>query len=67
VAFFLLVAPCTLAQNTPKSIAAAATQVHAADSTPHAAIFTDVTSELGLHFQYVASHTSRKYLIETMG
>jgi hypothetical protein len=67
VAFFLLVAPCTLAQNTPKLIAATATQVHAADSTSHAAIFTDVTSELGLHFEYVASHTSRKYLIETMG
>ena len=32
-----------------------------------AAIFTDVTAELDLHFEYVASHTSRKYLIETMG
>jgi hypothetical protein len=29
--------------------------------------FTDVTSELGLSFQHIASHTSRKYLIETMG
>jgi enediyne biosynthesis protein E4 len=29
--------------------------------------FTDVTSAVGLHFQNVASHTSRKYLIETMG
>jgi hypothetical protein len=29
--------------------------------------FSDVTSALGLHFQHVASHTSRKYLIETMG
>jgi hypothetical protein len=26
-----------------------------------------VTSALGIHFQHVASHTSRKYLIETMG
>ncbi len=26
-----------------------------------------MTSALGLHFQHVASHTSRKYLIETMG
>src|SRR5258708_5525040 len=27
----------------------------------------DVTSAIGLHFQHVASHTSRKYLIDTMG
>src|SRR3989440_11804127 len=29
--------------------------------------FIDVTSALGLHFQYMASHTSKKYLPETMG
>jgi len=29
--------------------------------------FADVTSVLGLSFQYIASHTSRKYLLETMG
>ncbi|MCU1269969.1 MAG: ASPIC/UnbV domain protein [Acidobacteriaceae bacterium] len=29
--------------------------------------FSEVTSALGLHFHYIASHTSRKYLIETMG
>jgi enediyne biosynthesis protein E4 len=29
--------------------------------------FTDVTSALGIHFEHVASHTSKKYLIETMG
>jgi enediyne biosynthesis protein E4 len=29
--------------------------------------FSEVTSARGLHFQHVASHTSRKYLIETMG
>jgi len=29
--------------------------------------FFDVTSALGIHFQHVASHTSKKYLIETMG
>jgi hypothetical protein len=66
-AFSLLVVPCTWAQNAPRSIDAAATSVQVADSPPHAAIFTDVTSELGLRFEYVASHTSRKYLIETMG
>src|SRR5260370_19985819 len=41
----------------------------AAVSSPAAAQpkLTDVTSAIGLHFQHVASHTSRKYLIETMG
>jgi len=29
--------------------------------------FSDVTSALDLHFQHIASHTSKKYLIETMG
>lgn len=29
--------------------------------------FTDVTSALGIHFSGLAQHTSRKYLIETMG
>jgi enediyne biosynthesis protein E4 len=67
MALSLLVVPCTWSQNAPRSIDPVATSVQVADSPPHAAIFTDVTSELGLHFEYVASHTSRKYLIETMG
>src|SRR6266700_7836767 len=29
--------------------------------------FTDATSALGLNFRNMASHTSKKYLIETMG
>jgi hypothetical protein len=29
--------------------------------------FSDVTSAVGTHFQHIASHTSKKYLIETMG
>ena len=29
--------------------------------------FTDITAEAGVHFTGVASHTSRKYLLETMG
>jgi hypothetical protein len=29
--------------------------------------FSDVTSSVGVHFENIASHTSRKYLIETMG
>jgi hypothetical protein len=43
-----------------------ATQVQS-DSIPEVARFTDVTAALGLSFEYVASHTSKKYLIETMG
>jgi len=33
-------------------------------TTPH---FSDVTSSVGVNFENIASHTSRKYLIETMG
>ncbi len=40
---------------------------YGADSPPAQPRFADVTSALGIHFQHVASHTSRKYLIETMG
>jgi len=30
-------------------------------------MFVDVTERLGVNFQYRASHTSKKYLLETMG
>src|SRR6266700_559146 len=66
-AFLVLAVPCTWAQNAPSSIVAPAIHVQAADSAPKIAVFTDVALELGLHFEYAASHTSRKYLIETMG
>jgi len=29
--------------------------------------FVDVTASSGIHFEYLASHTSKKYLLETMG
>ena len=29
--------------------------------------FTDITAKLGINFEYFASHTSKKYLLETMG
>ena len=29
--------------------------------------FTDVAAERGINFRYISSHTSKKYLIETMG
>jgi hypothetical protein len=64
VALFLVFATSAVAQTIPKPV----------DSGPvptgpslDAAKFTDVTSALNINFEYVASHTSRKYLIETMG
>jgi enediyne biosynthesis protein E4 len=66
-AFIVLVVPRAWAQNAPSSIAAQGTHVQVVDSAPQVGVFTDVTSELGLHFEYAASYTSRKYLIETMG
>jgi len=39
----------------------------AEQATSRPAWFVDVTSSRGVHFQYLASHTSRKYLPETMG
>ena len=37
-------------------------------STPGSSeVFIDVTQKLGISFEYLASHTSRKYLLETMG
>jgi hypothetical protein len=36
-------------------------------SKPIPGKFLDTTSALGIHFQYLASHTSKKYLPETMG
>jgi hypothetical protein len=46
-----------LAQNYPQT----------ATSTSSADAFVDITQELGISFQYQASHTSKKYLLETMG
>jgi hypothetical protein len=42
---------------------------HPSQSAPTAepARFVDVTSTAGIDFQYQASHTSKKYLLETMG
>jgi hypothetical protein len=36
-------------------------------SRPLPGKFTDVTTSLGVQFKHIASHTSKKYLIETMG
>jgi enediyne biosynthesis protein E4 len=39
----------------------------AEEAAPRPGWFVDVTSSRGVNFQYLASHTSRKYLPETMG
>jgi len=39
----------------------------ASQPIPAAGKFSDVTATLGIHFQYLSSHVSKHYLIETMG
>jgi hypothetical protein len=65
VLFSLL--PSALAQKAQKLISNSASVVQTAGSTPETAKFNDATSTLGINFEYIASHTSKKYLIETMG
>jgi enediyne biosynthesis protein E4 len=36
-------------------------------STSNAEAFVDITQRVGVNFQYRSSHTSKKYLLETMG
>ena len=50
----------------------AAMTIAAQEKSPHQAApapakFVDVTSALGVQFQHAAPHTSKKYLLETMG
>jgi hypothetical protein len=66
ISLFGLLAFYAMAQKEPTSTAGAAAPVQSG-SIPELAKFTNVTSALGLSFEYVASHTSKKYLIETMG
>jgi hypothetical protein len=67
VVLFAVVATSAIAQTVPKSVKAGATPAQSAKPSPDLAKYTDVTSALNINFEYVASHTSRKYLIETMG
>jgi peptidoglycan hydrolase-like protein with peptidoglycan-binding domain len=66
IALGLLIAGA-MAQKTTTSVAQPSLDHSATPSSQGAARFTDATSALGLNFEYLASHTSRKYLIETMG
>src|SRR6267154_3930404 len=67
VVFFSLLSAGVAAQTGPRSVLPGAGTAQSATSPSDAAKYTDVTSALNINFEYVASHTSRKYLIETMG
>src|ERR1035438_1117614 len=67
VALIGLLVPGGASQTSPTLAAGQASSNQLAASSQGAAKFTDKTSTLDLKFEYVASHTSRKYLIETMG
>src|SRR5580700_3559374 len=56
-----------IAQEAPKPVVSKVGPAQAAGSLSDLAKYTDVTSAMKINFEYVASHTSKKYLIETMG
>jgi hypothetical protein len=67
VALFSLFPSYSPAQEDPRPPVDQKSSDPSATSTPAPAKFTDVTTALGINFEYLASHTSKKYLIETMG
>jgi hypothetical protein len=67
VALFSLFPSYSPAQENPRPPVDEKSPDQPAASTPAPAKFTDVTTALGINFEYLASHTSKKYLIETMG
>jgi hypothetical protein len=67
VALFSLFRSYSPAQEDPRPPVDQKSSDPSATSTPAPAKFTDVTTALGINFEYLASHTSKKYLIETMG
>lgn len=65
--FFSVFPSYSPAQENPRPPVEQKSPDPSATSTPAPAKFTDVTAALGINFEYLASHTSKKYLIETMG
>src|SRR5580765_7736336 len=53
--------PCQAAKSSKQSSSSVVSQ-----PTP-AGNFVDITESVGVHFQHQTLHTSRKYLLETMG
>jgi len=67
VALFGLFPSCSQTQENPGPPVDRKSSDQSATSSPASAKFIDVTEALGINFEYLASHTSKKYLIETMG
>jgi hypothetical protein len=67
VTLFSMLAASAAAQPMPGTLSAATAPLQSVKPSPDLAKYTDVTSALNINFEYVASHTSKKYLIETMG
>src|SRR5216683_22711 len=67
VALFGWLVPSSVLQTKPASVVGQAASDQPAASSKGTAKFIEVASALGMNSEYVASHTSRKYLIETMG
>jgi enediyne biosynthesis protein E4 len=65
--FFGLFPSCSPTQENPRAPVEQKSSDQFTTPAPAPAKFTDVTAALGIHFEYVASHTPKKYLIETMG
>ncbi|HET7106457.1 MAG TPA: CRTAC1 family protein [Candidatus Acidoferrum sp.] len=67
IALLGLLVPAALAQDAAKNFFGEAVRIQNAEPSSGGARFLDLTSALEIKFQYVASHTTRKYLLETMG
>jgi len=66
LALLALLLYCLLAASA--EVVTAQGHISGAALAPRSAeVFVDTTQRLGVNFQYRASHTSRKYLLETMG
>jgi len=67
IALLSLLVPAAMPQDAAKNSDREAIRLQNVEPSTGGARFTDVASPLGIKFQYVASHTSKKYLLETMG
>jgi len=62
-----MLATVLLAVYKPQAVAPWPMEKSAPSSNLVPGKFIDLASTLSDHFQYISSHTSKKYLIETMG
>jgi hypothetical protein len=64
---FCLVILSIAVEAVQSPVAGAQSSAPSAPQTEVPGRFVDVTEKVGVHFQHYALHTSRKYLLETMG